>query len=151
MCILSQLSAVLQDEGLHRPGLMIGHERHEDHCPFAPSRSARLACTTAAYAQSPEADAAAEAAAAGAQTTIAVRYGDLDLNRPSDARILYHRLQTAALQACGASDFSVAPYRDAVQRSACYRDGLAQAVTTVDLPAVSSLYQSAAATTLASN
>ena len=72
---------------------------------------------------------------------VAVRYGDLDLSRAGDAKVLLHRLQSAALQACGASDFSLAPYRDAVQRSACYRQGLARAVDTVGLPALSSLYE----------
>jgi UrcA family protein len=104
---------------------------------------------TAAYAQSPEADAAAEASAAEVSTAVHVRYGDLDLSQPSGARILYHRLQNAALEACGASDFSVAPYRDAVQRSACYRQGLAQAVEAVNLPAVEAL--AAAPARLASN
>jgi UrcA family protein len=110
-----------------------------------------LGLSTAAYAQSPEAAAAAEAfAASEAPTAVAVRYGDLDLSRPADAHALYHRLQTAALQACGASEFSVAPYQDAVRHSACYRQGLDQAVQAVNLPAIAALH-GAAATTLASN
>jgi UrcA family protein len=110
-----------------------------------------LGLHTAAYAQSPEADAAAEAsAAAEVSTAIAVRYGDLDLSRSGDVHTLYHRLQTAALEACGASTFSVAPYRDAVERSACYRQGLAQAVQAVNLPAVNALAAPRAAE-LASN
>ena len=78
--------------------------------------------------------------AADVPTAVAVHYGDLDLGQPSSARILYHRLQAAALEACGASEFSLAPYRNAVTRSACYRDGLDQAVEAVGLPAVSALH-----------
>ena len=100
---------------------------------------------TAAYAGSPESDAAAQAYAE-APTAVAVHYGDLDLSQPAGARTLYHRLQTAALEACGASEFSVTPYRDAVRGSACYRQGLDQAVQATNLPAVI-----AGATRLASN
>ena len=78
--------------------------------------------------------------AADVPTAVAVHYGDLDLGQPSGARTLYHRLQAAALEACGASEFSLAPYQDAVRRSACYRDGLDNAVQAVNLPAVSALY-----------
>ena len=106
--------------------------------------------TTAAYAQSPEADAAAQAYAAESSTAVAVHYGDLDLSRASGVRTLYHRLQAAALEACGASEFSVAPYRDAVRGSACYRQGLDQAVQATNLPVVTALHD-AGATRLASN
>ena len=90
------------------------------------------------------------ARAADVDVTVPVRYGDLNLQRPGDVSALYHRLKAAALQACGASEFSVAPYRDAVEHSACYRQSLARAVEAVDLPAVAALHQSAG-TTLASN
>ena len=108
-----------------------------------------LSLAAAARAQSPEADAAAEAYNADASTAVAVHYGDLDLSRASGARTLYHRLQAAALEACGASEFSVAPYRDAVRGSACYRQGLDQAVQATNLPAVVAL--NGGSTRLASN
>ena len=108
-----------------------------------------LSLAAAARAQSPEADAAAQAFNADASTAVAVHYGDLDLSRASGARTLYHRLQAAALEACGASEFSVAPYRDAVRGSACYRQGLDQAVQATNLPAGVAL--NGGSTRLASN
>lgn len=69
---------------------------------------------------------AAVAAPAGYGSTV-VRVGDLDLGRPADVERLQRRLETAALEVCGAHAGSVRMVKQAVARSDCYRETLAQA------------------------
>jgi len=72
--------------------------------------------------------------------SVAVSYADLDLSRPHEARILLERVSRAALEACGASEASLPEYKDAVRRSACYRENIEQAVAAIHAPTVSALY-----------
>ncbi len=81
----------------------------------------------------------APALAASPGTAVPVAYGDLDLGNQADAAVLLGRLRHAAMQACGASDFSVPDYRWAVARSACFRHSLERAVQTVGSPTLSEL------------
>jgi UrcA family protein len=74
-------------------------------------------------------------------TTIAVSSAGLDLTRKSGAQHMLNRLDRAALSACGASEFSVRDYQQAVRRTACYREAMDRAVASVDAPAVGALYQ----------
>jgi UrcA family protein len=74
-------------------------------------------------------------------TKVAVPAADLDLSRPSDAATMLSRLERAAQEACGASQFSVREYQAAVRRSGCYREALDQAVNGLNEPAVSVLYR----------
>ena len=69
---------------------------------------------------------AAVAAPAGYGAAV-VRVGDLDLGRPADVERLQRRLETAALEVCGAHAGSVRMVKQAVARSDCYREALAQA------------------------
>lgn len=78
-------------------------------------------------------------------------YGDLDLNRASDAKIMVSRLDRAALEACGASRASFRDYRTAVQRSDCYKDGMRQALADLNAPAVTQAYLGASSIVSASN
>ena|SRR5579875_2096896 len=82
----------------------------------------------------------AQALASDQPTAVAVTARDLDLNNPSDANRMLGRLGDAALEACGASPFSLPQYRDAVRRSDCYRNGVDQAVASLDAPALSDAY-----------
>jgi len=82
-------------------------------------------------------------------TTVAVRAGDLDLNRASHAATMVARLDRAAAQTCGASTFSAREYQAAVRRTACYRDAMDQAVASLDAPAVNTLYRQRAPITAA--
>jgi len=85
--------------------------------------------------------AASQAAIAGDNSaTVKVGYGDLDLSSAKGSAALLHRLSDAALQACGASDFSVPEYRWAIERSSCYRDSMDRAVADLNAPAVTHLY-----------
>jgi UrcA family protein len=74
-------------------------------------------------------------------TAVKVRYDDLDLTRTTDAQTMLVRLDRAALDACGASGFSLREVRQAVQRSACYRQSLDRAVAGLNAPAVTGLYR----------
>lgn len=78
---------------------------------------------------------------------VKVSFSDLNLDRARDASVLLERVQTAALESCGASAFSLPDYRDAVQHSACYRAGVAQAVNQIDAPKLTALYGARAAMT----
>jgi len=72
----------------------------------------------------------AVAAPAGVETvSVPVSKSRLDLNNPRDARVLMRRIDTAALQACGADTHSFVEVKRAVAASACHRDAVAGAVS----------------------
>ncbi len=75
---------------------------------------------------------ASSALAAQAETetvSIPVSKAKLDLNNPQDTQVMMRRINTAALQACGADAHSFPEVRRAVAASACHRDAVAGAVT----------------------
>jgi UrcA family protein len=59
--------------------------------------------------------------------TTQVRVKRVAINTPADAQRMERRLKAGALEACGASSFSLADYRDAVARSGCYAAALGRA------------------------
>jgi len=81
---------------------------------------------------------------AGDTTQVAVRYHDLDLNKSANAAILLKRVDVAAMEACGASPFSLAEYRQAVRRSACYQGATSRVVAALNAPTVTALYNNQA-------
>jgi UrcA family protein len=75
-------------------------------------------------------------------TAVEVRFNDLDLNQPSDAAIMLGRLDQAAMQACGASPFaSLREYRLSIRWSRCYADGMSRAISELNAPAVTAIYE----------
>lgn len=62
-----------------------------------------------------------------------VRIGDLDPSSPADQMRLQKRMKVAALEVCGAHQDSVRAVKWAVERSACYKETLAQASATVQV------------------
>ena len=72
---------------------------------------------------------------ASQQHSVAVFYGDLNLDRPAGINTLYSRLESAADTVCAprASGLNLALQRD---RKACYSDALDTAVYNVGLPAL---------------
>jgi UrcA family protein len=91
---------------------------------------------SSAFAQS-------EAAAARSvfePTAVAVKYGDLDLTTQHGSTVMLNRLHVAALNACGANEFSFADVRRAVANSACFQDSMTRAVADLDAPMVTQLY-----------
>jgi UrcA family protein len=95
--------------------------------------------------------AAQTASAFEVTTSVAARHGDLDLNRSADAAVMVRRIERAALSACGASDFSLRQYREAVRNSACYRESMDTAVASLNVPTVTAIHRDRASFSVASN
>ncbi len=72
-------------------------------------------------------------------TAVSVSSAGLHLNSPRDSEIMLQRLHDAALEACGASVFSVPDYKWAVERSRCFKSSLDRAVAELDAPPVTRL------------
>lgn len=70
-------------------------------------------------------------------TTRAVSTAGLDLSRTSDAAVMAHRLDRAAMNVCGASEFSARDVQNDVRGSSCYRDAVDRALEALSAPAVS--------------
>ena len=76
---------------------------------------------------------------------ISVAYGDLDLDKLADARILYSRLEEAAKKACGPKPF-MQPRYDVIPEGLkqaykeCLAKALGDAVARLDAPLVSRVY-----------
>jgi UrcA family protein len=64
-----------------------------------------------------------------------VRFADLNISNPSDARLLYMRILAAAQVVCSYHSFAT----DA-DKASCVHDAIADAVTKVDQPALSAVY-----------
>jgi UrcA family protein len=112
-----------------------------------------VGCGLAMLAGAGSAAAQSESAAARSvfesPTAVAVKYGDLDLSTRHGSVVMLGRLHLAALNACGASEYSVPDYRWAIERSTCYRESMDRAVADVGVSAVTQLYSNSR--TLASN
>jgi UrcA family protein len=78
--------------------------------------------------------------------SVRLRYHAESLETSKAAADMLRRIDGAALEACGASDFSLKMYRDTVQASACYRKGVSQAVAELNVPTVTQLYNGQAET-----
>ena len=101
------------------------------------------ACAIAAAAVAGSAMAQGESTAARSiyqEVAVPVTYGDIDLSSQDGATTMLHRLHDAALNACGADDASVSPYKWAVRRSACFHASMDRAVASLDAPTVTQLY-----------
>lgn len=74
-------------------------------------------------------------------TAIAVRHIDPALGSAREAKVLLNRLSNAAMEACGASSFSVAQYRQAVHDSACWRTSMTDVVQRIDNPYLTAAFE----------
>ena len=71
----------------------------------------------------------------GVETTdIRLKYSHTDLATPTAARRLLARIGNAALEACGASTFSLADYKSAIRASRCWRDAVEDASRRIGSP-----------------
>jgi UrcA family protein len=87
-----------------------------------------LVASTAALLFLAAAPFAAAAPAASETVSIAVSKAKLDLSNPRDAQRMMRRIDTAALEACGADVHSLTEVKRAVAASACHQDAVAGAV-----------------------
>jgi UrcA family protein len=67
--------------------------------------------------------------------SINVKFGDLNISKPLDARVLYNRIRAAAQGACSYYWFE----RDA-DEARCVHDAIANAVTKINQPELSAVY-----------
>jgi UrcA family protein len=77
----------------------------------------------------------AVSAADPSSASITVKYADLDLASPSGARVLYERIRASAQGACAYYWF----HTDA-DEARCVHDAIANAVTKINQPALSAVY-----------
>ena len=70
---------------------------------------------------------------------IHLRYHRDDLGSPAAARRLFMRIGEAALEACGASTFSLPDYQIATRSSRCWRDAVDDATRRIGDPTLSAL------------
>lgn len=78
-------------------------------------------------------------AASAADVRVSAR--GLNLGASADAQTMIKRLDSAAMEACGASRFSLAEVRRATRNGECYKVAMDGAVTTLGAPVVSNLYR----------
>lgn len=71
---------------------------------------------------------------------LTVKYADLDLSKPADAKALYSRLEAASKVVCRALESREVSRRQ--QHQACYEQALSDAVAFVDHAGVTALYRS---------
>ena len=64
-----------------------------------------------------------------------VKFADLDISDPSDAHVLYMRILAAAQVVC-----SYVPFATDADKARCVRDAIADAVTKIDQPELSAVY-----------
>jgi UrcA family protein len=62
--------------------------------------------------------------------SITVSYGELDLSKPAGAKVLYQRIERAALEVCNNFTEPFSEMRS--KKSACYKDAVANAVAYVN-------------------
>jgi len=67
-----------------------------------------------------------------------VKFGDLDISHPQGAAVLYHRIRAAAQNVCSPFDGSGVSAK--MHLDACVKKAVADAVTTVDEPALFAVY-----------
>ena len=64
-----------------------------------------------------------------------VKFSDLNTSNPSDAHVLYMRILAAAQVVC-----SYIPFAPDADKARCVRDAIADAVTKIDQPGLSAVY-----------
>jgi UrcA family protein len=76
--------------------------------------------------------------------SIAVKYSDLDLNRPSDVRVLYRRIRFASEESCGLSEIT-GSHQQLPSWKRCVAGAIDRAVAQVDRPALTAYHRQHAA------
>jgi len=70
--------------------------------------------------------------------TVTVKFGDVDVFHPQGAAVLYARIQAAAMNVCGS--FDGLGRGAALHRDGCVNRAIVGAVTQVDSPALTAVY-----------
>ena len=77
----------------------------------------------------------AVSAADSSSFSVTVKYADLDIASPSGARVLYERIRAAAQSTC-----SYFLFKTDADEARCLQDTIAKAVTKVNQPALSAVF-----------
>jgi UrcA family protein len=85
--------------------------------------------------------AASVQAASEEPSAVTVNHVDRALGSRTEAKQLLNRLSDAAMEACGASTFSVAQHRQAVLGSACWRTSMTDVVQRIDNPYLTAAFE----------
>ena len=73
---------------------------------------------------------------------VVVKYGDLNLSRPQGAAVLYSRIAAAARIVCKSFEIDSRSLGSRARMDACVHNAMADAVTAVDQPQLSAIYNS---------
>jgi len=71
--------------------------------------------------------------------SVVVKYADLDLNRPVDVKVLYHRIRLAADRACGEREIT-GSHLSLPSWEVCVANAVDQAVVRLDRPALTAYH-----------
>jgi len=71
---------------------------------------------------------------------VTVKYADLDLNRPGDVRILYHRVRLAANESCGIGEIT-GSHLKLQSWEECVARAVDETVTHLDRPALTAYHR----------
>ena len=116
-----------------------GHEK-ADICAGNPRRRDRRRCWMVLPFLLSGIASIGHAGPTGSPTTeIRLRYDRRDLTPAAAARQLLGRIGDAALEACGASPFSLAEFKMATRSSRCWQDAVDDAVRRIGSPTLSAL------------
>lgn len=97
-------------------------------------------CGVAMLAVMPAASIAGQPAE-GATKSVVLRNINLHPASDADARRLLAQLDRAAVEACGATQFSLPEVKQAARRSDCWRSAMKQAVEGIGHPQLAAVYQ----------
>jgi len=75
----------------------------------------------------------------GQPVSVSVKYADLDLSRPADVKVLYHRIHRAADAACGEREL-MGSHLPLPSWSQCVAQAVDAAVAQVDRPALTAYH-----------
>jgi UrcA family protein len=78
---------------------------------------------------------AVSAADPSSSVSVTVKFADLDINKPSDALIVYNRIRAAAQGAC-----SYYWFKTDADEARCVQNAIANGVTKLNRPALSAVY-----------
>jgi UrcA family protein len=101
----------------------------------------------AAVSQSAARAAESETTAIGGVEQTKVRFGDLNIDRPEGAAVLYRRIERAAGRVCGEPQLTGAYFTSPIWRS-CVVQAVERAVAAVDRPALTAYHREHAASSL---
>ena len=88
------------------------------------------------------ASAARDGAGEFSDSIVVIHHADLHPSSAKAARAVLDRIDTAALEACGASSFSLREVKISVRSSQCWKESVAKVVARINDPMIQAAYAS---------